>query len=79
MRHFACNTLNTTVFLILLLTLCASLEYNCLNPGIFTILSTIRVMLLMLYLALYCQLNENCSFYKYLNPKENKTKGADQG
>ena len=46
---------NTTVVLILLLTLCASVEYNCLNPGIFTILSIIRVMLLALYLAVYAE------------------------
>ena len=54
MRHFACNTLNTTVFHILLLTLCASLEYNCLNPGIFTVLPIIRFMACSLALYAEC-------------------------
>ena len=54
MRHFACNTLNTTVFHILLLTLCASLEYICLNPGIFTVLPIIRFMACSLALYAEC-------------------------
>ena len=53
--HTGCGNLPaillTLLSFILLLTLCASLEYKCLNPGIFTVLSTICVMLLALYLT----------------------------
>ena len=71
--HTGCGILPairlTLLSFILLLTLCASLEYNCLNPGIFTILSIISVMLLARSPALYAKCMKTAVFARMKNDK----------